>query len=101
MVIILKKRVIFLVFAVILSISSVTAINSYAAKKEAEIERSQPLVLKEYENCVALYKGEKVIEVFNTVNFNSLPEYDQNQLKNGIVFQDIESVYSVIEDFDG
>lgn len=95
------KKVIIFVFVIILSVSAVMVINSHNTKKQENIERNVPYVLKNYENCVALYKGNEIIEVFQSVNFNALPEYDKNQLKKGITFNDVESVYSLIEDYDG
>ncbi len=99
--IILKTRLIVLVIAVIISIASIAAINSYAGKLEQNAADLQPLILREYQGSVAVYKGDRVLEIFRTVEFNALPEYDKNQLKNGIAFENMEEVYSVIEDFDG
>lgn len=97
----MKKKIPILTLSVILSISSVMAINSYAAEKIDEIKGSAPLVLREYENCVALYRGSELLEIFETVNLAALPEYDRIRLKKGIAFDSIKTVYSVIEDYDG
>ncbi len=97
----MKKRLMILIFIVALSIALVVTINSFTAKIKQQAEASLPFVLKEYQGSVAVYKGDKVLEIFRTVNYNSLPEYDRNQLKDGMVFQNMNEIYSVIEDFDG
>ncbi len=97
----MKRRLIILVVVVALSITAVLAINSFTGKLKLMAEATLPYVLREYQGSVAVYKGDKVLEIFRTVNYNSLPEYDKNQLKNGMIFKDMNEIYSVIEDFDG
>ncbi len=97
----MKVKTVILIVTVFISIISIAAINSYADNREKEFIESQPYVLKIYNNNVAVYKNDKIIEIFDTVNYSALPEYDRNQLKKGMSFDSIEEIYSVIEDFDG
>ncbi len=98
----MKIKAIILTLALLISFSTILAINSYAINRKEEMIRSSlPIVLKQYYNCLAAYKGEEIIEIFKNVVYDSLPEYDQNTLKKGIAFPNIEAVYSAIEDYDG
>lgn len=98
----MKKKAIILSLAIVLSFSSVLAINSYAAERKAKIiHDALPIVLKQHYNCIAAYKGDEIIEIFSNVIYDALPEYDRNTLKRGIPFSDINEVYSAVEDYDG
>lgn len=48
---------------------------------------------------VFLYDGEENIIRKLNIDYPSLREYDKNQFLNGIKFNDIQSVYQLIEDF--
>ena len=58
-------------------------------------------VLHSYGNNVALYNGEKIIEVYGSIVLDTLPEEDKKLLDNGIVFSTKEEAQSAIEDYDG
>lgn len=97
----MKIKPILLVVIVILSITIILVMNSYKSNFLKRKQDNNILTLKEYEGCVAVYSGDRLLEVFRSVNYTSLPEYDKNKLNKGINFNSIEEVYSVIEDFDG
>ena len=58
-------------------------------------------ILKEYNNTVALYKGEKVLNVYDGIVVSSLPNDDRQRLKNGIKLRNPEDAQAIIEDYDG
>jgi hypothetical protein len=58
-------------------------------------------VLHSYGNNVALYNGEKIVEVYGSIMLDTLPEEDRRLLDNGIVFTTKKEALSAIEDFDG
>lgn len=57
--------------------------------------------LKAYKNTVALYKGEKLMEIYDGIVLDTLPEADRYALENGIDFDDLNEVRSAVEDYDG
>ena len=61
----------------------------------------EPWVLHSYGNNVALYNGDKVVEVYGTIMLDTLPEEDKRQLDAGIAFQTKEEAVNAIEDYDG
>ena len=60
-----------------------------------------PWVLHSYGNNVALYNGEKIIEVYGSIMLDTLPDEDKRQLDNGIIFPTREEAVNAIEDYDG
>lgn len=64
-------------------------------------EHPKTWVLHSYGNNVALYNGEKIIEVYGSITLSNLPEEDKRMLDNGIVFSTREEAQSAIEDYDG
>ena len=64
-------------------------------------EHPKTWVLHSYGNNVALYNGEKIIEVYGSINLNNLPAEDKRLLDNGIVFSSKEEAQNAIEDYDG
>lgn len=97
----MKRRLIILFTAVILSIVSISALGVYADRKTARLIDNMPYVLTVRDDCVVIMKNNKILEQLETVNYGALPEYDKNQLKKGMIFQSEAELYSVIEDFDG
>ena len=96
-----NKKTVIAILAVSLSVSFAVIIIalSYAAKTKKE----EPVkwVLHSYGNNVALYNGEKIIEVYGSIMLDTLPEDDRRQLDNGIAFTTKEEAISAIEDYDG
>ena len=97
----MNKKVLVLAACLIIVISLVLSIYFINKGSDDDIKYETDYILKVKEDHVAVYKDEKEIESFPTVNYHSLPEYDRNQLKNGMTFKTLEEVYQIIEDFDG
>ncbi len=64
-------------------------------------EPKNSYILKEYNGNVALYLGEELVEIYDTVDVKSLPEYDITILNKGIALNSPEEVISYLEDYDG
>lgn len=60
-----------------------------------------PWVLHSYGNNVALYNGDKIVEVYGSIMLDTLPEEDKRLLDNGIIFSTKQEAVSAIEDYDG
>ena len=56
--------------------------------------------LKSYRNTVALYQNENLIEIFDSVVLNTLPQKDVQNFNNGIVFDTKEQAEIFLEDFE-
>ncbi len=68
------------------------------------MSRTEPensYMLKEYNGNVALYFGEELVEVYDSVDVNVLPEYDVSMLNKGIELESPDEVISYLEDYDG
>ena len=61
----------------------------------------EPWILQSYGNNVALFNGEKIIEVYGAIMIDTLPEEDKRLLDNGISFQTKQEAVRAIEDYDG
>ena len=72
---------------------------SYALKTKTE--EPLPWVLHSYGNNVALYNGEKIIEVYGSIMLDTLPPEDRRLLDNGIIFTTKAEAVLAIEDYDG
>ena len=64
-------------------------------------EHPKTWVLHSYGNNVALYNGDKIIEVYGSIMLDTLPEEDRRLLDNGIIFSTKQEAVSAIEDYDG
>ena len=95
------KKSFILFLSILVTVLIIVALNVYAGFRVEKIEAEQPLILKQEENHLTVYRAGKEIEKFTSVNFSALPEFDRNTLKKGIPFDNMEQVYSAIEDFDG
>ncbi len=57
--------------------------------------------LKAYKNTVALYNGEEIINIYDGIVLNTLPQKDIQNFKSGIVVSSPEQATVYLEDFDG
>ncbi len=69
--------------------------------KESCKQTKDIYTLRSYRNCVALYKNEEIIEIYDDIVFNNLPPNDKAILKNGIEFYNISDVDIALMDYDG
>ncbi|MDO4608756.1 MAG: hypothetical protein Q4B40_06165 [Clostridia bacterium] len=58
-------------------------------------------MLKAYKNSVALYKNDIVIEVYNDIVLNTLPQKDIQSFNQGISVFSKEEAETLIENYDG
>ena len=95
-----KEIKLYIAIAVItLSVSAIIVVIGFAFKNSAK--EPETWVLHSYGNNVALYNGDKIVEVYGSIVLNTLPLDDKRQLDNGIAFPTREEAVSAIEDYDG
>lgn len=58
-------------------------------------------VLKSYKNTVALYNGEEIITIYDSIVLNTLPSKDIQNFNNGIPVSTKAQAETYLEDFDG
>lgn len=85
--------------SIMISLAVLLGTISFAAA--CKKENPQRWILQTYGNNVALFNGNKVVEVYGSIAIDTLPEADKKLLKNGIAFQTKTEALSAIEDFDG
>ena len=94
----MKKRAIILVFAlvftVIFIIASIITVMANSVKNDT-------LVLKQYGNNIALYKNEKLEEIYDDIDTRLLSDYDRYLLRKGIKIENYEHLKTILEDYDG
>lgn len=93
----IKTYLVIIMVAVSITAIIVT-IGFVAANKK---ENPESWVLHSYGNNVALYNGNRIIEVYGSIMLDTLPTSDKKQLDNGIAFSTREEALSAIEDYDG
>ena len=64
-------------------------------------DTSVSYTLKSYKNTVALYNGEEIIQVYNSIVLNTLPQKDIESFNNGIPVSTKAQAETYLEDFDG
>lgn len=95
-----KEIKFYIAIAVItLSVSAIIVAIGLALRNNAK--DPETWVLHSYGNNVALYNGDKIVEVYGSIVLNNLPLDDKRQLDNGIAFPTREEAVSAIEDYDG
>jgi hypothetical protein len=97
----ISKKTVISVLAISLSISVAVLIISISFAVKAKKSEPTKWVLHSYGNNVALYNGEKIIEVYGTIMLDTLPPEDRRLLDNGIVFSTKAEAVLAIEDYDG
>lgn len=56
--------------------------------------------LKSYKNTVALFNGEEIVEIYNNVVLNTLPEKGIQNFNSGITVATRAQAEAYLEDFD-
>lgn len=79
----------------ILLFTAISLIFSGKAPEKKEV------VLKSYNNTVALYENGVKKEVFDEIVLNSLPLKDIHDLQKGIIIHSDDELLRILEDFDG
>lgn len=92
----MKKRL--LILSVSLLITIIIVIFSFI---KVSAKSNTSLLLKELNGTVALYKGNKIIKIYDEIVVSVLPKNDQEALKSGIIIKNEEQLMSIIEDYDG
>ena len=64
-------------------------------------DTSVSYTLKSYKNTVALYNGEEIIQVYNSIVLNTLPQKDIESFNKGISVSTKAQAETYLEDFDG
>lgn len=87
----------FIIYSLSITLSFIIAaiIFVFCYKKSKE-----PYYLKSFENNVALYKGNRIVEIYDDININILTDYDRFLLRNGIIVENIEKVDEILEDYN-
>lgn len=96
-----KKNRIYAVCAICISLSVAIIIIALSFALKTKKEEPTQWVLLSYGNNVALYNGDRIIEVYGSIMLDTLPEEDRRLLDNGIAFMTKEEAVSAIEDYDG
>ena len=95
----IKKRLIIMVSLISLSIITViTAVIITLNKNANKLTPEYRLIA--YENNIALFKNDELIKIFDEVVLNSLPKYDQESFKKGIIVSEINKIDEIIEDYE-
>ena len=95
-----NEKIIYITILIVsISISIILITLGFAFTKH-DIQE-EPWILQSYGNNVALYNGEKVIEVYGAIVLDTLPDEDKRLLDNGIAFLTREEAVMAIEDYDG
>ena len=92
----MKKKLFILVIT--LTITIVTVIFSFI---KVSASSNAPLILKERNGTVALYKGNKIVKIYDEIVISVLPKSDQEALYSGIIIKNEEQLNAIIEDYDG
>ncbi|MBE6740655.1 MAG: hypothetical protein E7565_10135 [Ruminococcaceae bacterium] len=92
----MKKRL--LILAITVSITIITVIFSFI---KVSAGYSSPMILKEKNGTVVLYKGKNIIKTYDEIVISVLPKRDQEALNSGIIIRNQEQLNAIIEDYDG
>ena len=95
----LKLSIIVIAITLSVSISAIIVAIGFALKDKAK--EPEKWILHSYGNNVALYNGDRIVEVYGSIVLNTLPSDDKKQLDNGIAFSTREEAVNAIEDYDG
>ena len=96
---ILIKRIVFPVtLCLAVLVLTLTAVDNFAAPQQRNI--ADNYYLKAYKNTVALYNGEEIVEIYNNIVLNTLPEQDRISFNSGISVATPAQAEILLEDYD-
>ena len=97
-----KKRAVILIVAVIVAAAALGALitKSLLDDKFDNDGAYNQYTLKAYGDFLALYKGEKLEEIYEEIVITSLPALDREKFLNGVTVSDIERLDEILEDFE-
>ena len=96
-----RKRIIFIAAIITFAIALSVIIATIGLVVKSQSSEPEQWVLHSYGNNVALYNGDRIIEVYGSIVLDTLPEEDKRLLDNGIAFESKEEAVNAIEDYDG
>jgi len=96
-----RNRIIIIVAIITLAIALSVIIATISMVVKSQSKEPEQWVLHSYGNNVALYNGDRIIEVYGSIVLDTLPEEDKRLLDNGIAFESKEEAVNAIEDYDG
>lgn len=96
-----RNRIIIIVAIITLAIALSVIIAAISMVVKSQSKEPEQWVLHSYGNNVALYNGDRIIEVYGSIVLDTLPEEDKRLLDNGIAFESKEEAVNAIEDYDG
>ena len=96
-----SKKTVFWITVSAVSICAIVIIITIGYAIKLKTKNPSPWVLHSYGNNVALYNGDKIIEVYGSIMLDTLPEEDRRLLDNGIIFSTKQEAVLAIEDYDG
>ncbi len=94
----MKRKLIILAFAISLTL---TVIIASLLIVNAVGKNNNQLVLIAKDGYVKLMRGKDTVTVYDNIILDVLPPADVNALKDGIIIESEEQLYSIIEDYDG
>ncbi len=88
-------------FAVLICVSICSVLLDYYTENvlKAKNDNTSYYVLKSENDVLTLYKGKKIVRCYD-FNTTDLPLTDQDNLKSGIILENMDDVIATIEDFD-
>lgn len=95
-----KKQVFFIAILLSLIVLSLLVFMAFAFKGDDRIYDNKEYVLKSHGDFLALYYGDKIVEVYDEIVVSSLPVYDQEQFISGIKIKNLEQLDEILEDFE-
>ncbi len=95
-----KKRLIILLCVVLFSITALCLSCFVTLAKGEKFNESPVYKLAAYDNNIALYKNDDIITVYDEIVLNSLPPYDREAFKKGIIIEDISKLDQILQDYE-
>ena len=80
--------------SVILIVFCIITVNNFKA------EQNQKLILKTKGTHLALYKGQRIVEVYDEIDVRRLTDYDRHLLNKGITIESESELLAILEDYD-
>lgn len=91
------RKTALVIILITLIVTSLLIIIAYRTEKTVP----ETYILRDYNGTVALYKNEKIIEVYNGIVIANLPLEDQKRFRDGIEIENPQNAEEIIEDYDG
>ena len=73
---------------------------AFYTKNNAQKPKDKKYIIKSYKNTIALYNNDEIVEIYDSIVLNTLPQNDIKKFNDGITVSTQAQAEKYLENFD-